>query len=153
MTYKSRPQLFVPSETDPTPHRNAGWRRNYTNWQKKFDHPSRPMYLLLEYLKTLAPNYNLKVIVFDPMWHGRFDNCVDGSPIMFTAEIFGEDESNCYLDLRSKDGSANRPLYSARTAYCERNKIDLIVLYEHWTQSEMKWAIESWLRNHTKKEE
>ena len=151
MIYKSRPELFIPSERDPAPHRNSGWRRNMRNWEKLFEYPSRAMITLMEVIAGFNNSTHGQLtdtrmkIVFDPDWHGRFNNCPDGSPIMYTAELT-MGESNCYIDLRNKDAGANPELYKERTAYCSRNNIDLIIMYNHFTRSEMTYLIDNWIR-------
>jgi hypothetical protein len=143
--YKSRPELFQASDRDPTPHRNSGWRRNMRNWQKLFEYPSRAMMTLISVIEKTNYSFQRMKVVFDPEWKGRFGNCPDGGPIMFTAELsYGE--RICYLDLRDKDPGANKELYKARTAYCDRNNIPLIILYNHYTKDEMTYLIDNWIR-------
>jgi len=121
---------------------NKGWRINTRNWEKLFEFPSRGMLKLQTTIKDMKIPVEWMKIVFDPEWHGRFDMCIDGSPIMYTAEIKMKDGSNGYIDLRTKEPGANGALYKAREAYCQRNAIPHLIIYEHLRTDEMAYLIE-----------
>jgi len=131
---------------------NKGWRINLKRWKDLFEHPSRAMYSLMQAMKTYKSGH-LMEIVFDPEWKGRFETCPDGSPIMFTACIPFTDGSKGYIDLRGHNYTrfgANPELFKAKEEYCRRNKIDLLILYGEYTQSEMVGAIKQWITQNKK---
>lgn len=125
---------------------NKGWRINTRNWEKRFEIPSRGMIKLQTTIGDMKLQVSWMKIVFDPEWKGRFDTCVDGSPIMFVAEVTRKDGSNGYIDLQPKNRGSNFRMYQAKEAYCRRNNIPFLVIHEHLRTDEMAYLIDRFLK-------
>jgi hypothetical protein len=133
---------------------NEGWRINLRNWEKLFQFPSPGMRKVLGALEKSPIPFKIMEVVLDPEWHGRFGNCIDGSPVMYTASLQFNPESKGYIDLRGmRDGNkgANTDLYLAKDEYCKRNNIPLLVLHGEYSQGEMQYKIMEFIRNNSDK--
>lgn len=141
-----KPKTNLMKDGAPKWYFNKGWRINLKNWEKQFKYPDRWLLRLRSALEALKLSANWMIVEFDPEWKGRFDNCVNGSYIMFTCSIEMEDGRVGYIDLRGKGAGANNRLLKAKDIFCSRNNIPLLVLTHELRSDEMQWKIERFRR-------
>lgn len=145
MIYDSHPERLT-QEGKPKWWYNSGWRRNFKNWDNLFKAPQRGLLRLRSAIQELKLPVTWKVIEFDPDWHGRWDTCVDGSPIMFYASVQFPNGSNGYIDLHSKQAGGNGALYKAKEQYCNARGIPYLAMVVTLRSDEMKYLIQEWIR-------
>ena len=130
---------------------NKGWRINGKRWKGTLKHPTRGLLRLQSAINNLKLKVKYVNVVFDPEWRGRFGTCVDGSYIMFLAEVKLPNGSKGYIDIpavtRSRLGG-NQKLAVAKEKYCDRNNIPYLAMFGELLSHEMEFKIQNWLDEH-----